>query len=159
MSADLQFSRHSSRGWLALWQNMCWVSTFSFRDSEKALDFSLSPYDIKGVDRTKNDAERCEIQFPFQKYTFQNDSTNNNRVIKKNYTIRRLRTPGLSHLNLVCPVTAFTQGRDVFCVFTHGQVGVRTRYPLVTFHRSINWAIGAPDPIDQTLFQFLSPVL
>ena len=69
-------------GWLS--GKTCAESAlFSFRDSEKALDFSLSPYDQKGVDRAKNDAKRCEILFPFQKYTFQNDSTNNDRVIKK----------------------------------------------------------------------------
>ena len=64
-------------------RKMCWVSTFSFRDSEKALAFSLSPYDPKGVDRAENEAKRCEIQFYFQKYTSRNDSTNNYRVIKE----------------------------------------------------------------------------
>ena len=47
---------------LAEWQKMCWVSTFSFRDSEKAL---LSPYDPKRANRAKNDAKRCEIHFTF----------------------------------------------------------------------------------------------
>ena len=69
-------------GWLA-GKKMCWVSTFSFRDSEKALAFSSSPYDPKGVDRAENEAKRCEIQFNFQKYTSRNDSTNNYRVIKE----------------------------------------------------------------------------
>ena len=69
---------------LAGWRKMCWVSTFSFRDSEKALAFSLSPYDPKSVNRAKNDAKRCKIQLTFQKYTSGNDSINNKRVIKKN---------------------------------------------------------------------------
>ena len=68
---------------LAGWRKMCWVSTFSFRDSEKALAFSLSPYDPKSVNRAKNDAKRCKIQLTFQKYTSWNDSMNNKRVIKK----------------------------------------------------------------------------
>ena len=66
---------------LAGWRKMCWVSTFSFRDSEKALAFSLSPYDPKSVNRAKNDAKRCKIQLTFQKYTSWNDSINNKRVI------------------------------------------------------------------------------
>ena len=140
---------------------MCWVSTFSFRDSEKALAFSLSPYDPKGVKRAKNDAKRCEIQFNFQKYTSQNDSTNNYRFIKKNiYSISWLRTHGLSYANSVCPVATPTTRHRRFVVFS---LMVKSGFELGTprWHSTAlsTEPLEPPTPLTKRCFSSLAPLL
>ena len=134
---------------------VCWLAKnvlsqhFFFSWQRKSVSFFVVTIRPQKRDPRQNDAKRCKIQFKFQKYTSRNDSTNNKRVIKTNiYSIGCLRTP-FCHIPIQFVQSPSKPKTQTFCcVFIHGEVRVRTRYPSVTFHRSINWAIGAPNPID-----------
>ena len=117
MSADLQFSRHSSRGWLS--GKTCAESAlFLFVTVKKRQIFRCHHTTKKAWTAQKMMPKDEKFYFLSRNTRFKTTAPIITELLKTIYTIRRLRTHGLSHINLVCPVTTLTQGRGVFFLFS-----------------------------------------